>query len=61
VIAILAAVGLGKLLVTHCLAAMADTERAAFFATRSQRADVSVQDWGVSDPGFSPIDSAPGR
>jgi hypothetical protein len=31
----------------HNLAAMADTERAAFFAARCQCADVSVHDTGA--------------
>lgn len=49
-----------ELLVMHNLAAVADTERAAFFAARCRCADVSVQRHrGVSDPGLSPSDFAP--
>jgi hypothetical protein len=36
-----------ELLVMHCVAALADIERAAFFAARSQHADVSVQTTGA--------------
>ena len=36
-----------ELLVMHNLAAMAYTERAAFFAARSQGADLSVQRTGA--------------
>jgi len=47
VVAILAATGGGELLVTYHVAAMADTERAPFFAARSQRADASVRQTGA--------------
>ena len=47
---LLAAAGGSELLVMHNLAAMADTERAAFFAARSQGADVSVQGLGRERP-----------
>jgi hypothetical protein len=36
-----------ELLMMHNLAAMADTERAAFFAARCRCADVSVHDTGA--------------
>ena len=36
-----------KLLMMHNVAAMVDIERAAFFAARCQRADVSVQRTGA--------------
>jgi hypothetical protein len=62
VIAILAAAGVRELLVMHNVAAMVETERAAFFAARCRCADVSVsQGWGVSDPYLSPSSFAPGR
>ena len=39
--------GLSELLVMHNVVAMADIERAAFFAARSQGADVSAQGTGA--------------
>jgi hypothetical protein len=45
--AILAAAAVGELLVMHDVAAMADTERAAFFAARCRCAEVSVHDTGA--------------
>jgi len=44
---LLLAASADELLVMHYVAAMADIERAAFFAARSQRADVSVQRTGA--------------
>ena len=46
-VAILAAAGASELPVMHDVAAMVDIERAAFFAARSLRADVSVQTIGA--------------
>ena len=46
-VAILAAADVSELLVMHNVAAMGDTERAAFFAARCGCADVSVQDTGA--------------
>jgi hypothetical protein len=46
-VAVLAATGIGELLVTHDVAAMADIGRAAFFAARAQSADVSVPRTGA--------------
>jgi hypothetical protein len=43
----LAAACASELRVIHNVAATMDTERAAFFAARSQRADVSVQRTGA--------------
>ena len=47
VIGLLIAARERELLVMHDLAAMADTERAAFFAARSQGADMSAQRTGA--------------
>lgn len=47
VVAILAAADVRELLMMHDVAAMVDVERAAFFAARSQGADVSVHDTGA--------------
>jgi hypothetical protein len=47
VVAILAAADVRELLMMHNVAAMADVERAAFFAARSQRADVTMQTTGA--------------
>jgi hypothetical protein len=47
VVATLAAARVGELLVTHHLAAMADTERAAFFAALCRCADMSVHRTGA--------------
>jgi hypothetical protein len=46
-VAIFAAAGVSELLMMHNIAALADIERAAFFAARSQGADVSVQRTGA--------------
>jgi len=46
-VAVVAAVGLGELLMMQNVAAMVDIERAAFFAARSQGADVSAQRTGA--------------
>jgi hypothetical protein len=50
-----------ELLVMHDFAATAHVEGAAFFAApQSARRCVSAEDRGVSDPGFSPANFAPG-
>ena len=46
-IALLAVAGASELLVMHNLAAIVETERAAFFAARSQGADMSAQRTGA--------------
>ena len=43
----LATLSANEALMMHNLAAMADAERAAFFAARCQRTDVSVQGTGA--------------
>jgi hypothetical protein len=47
VVTILAVVAVSELLLVQSLATMVDRERAAFYAARSQRADVSVQQTGA--------------
>jgi hypothetical protein len=46
-VAIVATAGTSELLVMHNVVAMADLERAAFFAARSQGADLSAQRTGA--------------
>jgi hypothetical protein len=46
-VAIVAAASIIELLVMHNVVAIADIERAAFFAARSQRADLSVERTGA--------------
>jgi hypothetical protein len=61
-VAIVATARISELQMIHNVVAIADVERAAFFAARSQGADLSAQRiWGVSDPHLSPSYFAPGR
>ena len=46
-VAVVAALGLSELLMMQNVAALVDIERAAFFAARSQGADMSVQRTGA--------------
>jgi hypothetical protein len=46
-VAIVATTAISELLMIHNVVAIADVERAAFFAARRQRADVTIQTVGA--------------